>query len=357
MQRVGPLRAEWRLLLRNEPEVELENWVEIGEPEDEVDAHQRRVVERRIVEISPRAGALEPGQRQPVRIKYAHGEVGAHWLTALLASRNGRSVRLELGGRTTADAAVPGLWPRQPFGGGAHARARAVSASSAPGADHRAAQPHRQRVRYDLDLSAVEDLNADAWDFPVFTCVETTGVVPARGSALVNWVFQPVEEKTYECRVGVRLSPTEEDADAAAASGRGAAGGARDDHAARARDASRNLRGQGRRVALRLHRRLRAKQRRVAGVRPRADAPPACDFALSTHVAVFGETPAGSLTRRLVLLRSRADDAYTFEWDLGAFATDAIDGTFVIEPRKGTLEPRRDVHQAQLPSRREAAGV
>ena len=97
---VGAIPVEWRLLLRNEPEVDLENWVEIGEPASEVDAHQRFVLEQKIISVSPKFGALEPGQRQPVRVLYRHDHPGAHWLTALLSIKDGRSVRLELGGRT-----------------------------------------------------------------------------------------------------------------------------------------------------------------------------------------------------------------------------------------------------------------
>ena len=183
---------------------------------------QRRVVERRVVEISPRSGALEPGQRQPVRVKYAHGEVGAHWLTALLRVKEGRSVRLELGGRTTAPTLrCLDVGPANPSAA-THTLAPVPVGEAAPPAQTvELRNPTDFALRYDLDLARVEDLNADAWDFPVLTCVERSGVVPARGSALVNWVFQPVEEKTYECEVGVRLSPLE--ADAAAAAERGEA--------------------------------------------------------------------------------------------------------------------------------------
>ena len=338
----SPLRAEWRLLVRNEIEVELENWVEIGEPEDEVDAHQRRVVERRVVEISPRSGALEPGQRQPVRVKYAHGEVGAHWLTALLRVKEGRSVRLELGGRTTAPTLrCLDVGPANPSAA-THTLAPVPVGEAAPPAQTvELRNPTDFALRYDLDLARVEDLNADAWDFPVLTCVERSGVVPARGSALVNWVFQPVEEKTYECEVGVRLSPLE--ADAAAAAERGEA--LQLEHATltlRARGTlPESFGGQGSDAGALGD--CVGDFARNHGAWPAYDPvptlPPACDFALSTHAAVFGDAPAGALTRRLVLLRSRADDAYAFEWDLGAFATDAIDGDLTIEPRKGTLEP------------------
>lgn len=343
LENTSPLRAEWRILVRNEIEVELENWVEIGEPENEVDAHQRRVVERKIVDIAPRFGALEPGQRQPVRVKYAHGEVGAHWLTALLSVKEGRSVRLELGGRTTAPTLrCLDVGPANPSVAVHTLAPVPVGDAEPPAQTIELRNPTDFAVRYELDLKGVEDLNADAWDFPVFTCVERTGVVPARGGVLVNWVFQPVEEKTYECDVGVLLSPTEEDADAAEEAGEVV----RVEHATitlRARGTlPESFGGQGESVSA-LGDCVGDAFARAKGEWPAYDPiptlPPAVDFALSTHVAVFGDAPAMSLTRRLVLLRSHCEDAYHFEWDLGVFATDAIDGTLAIEPRKGVIEP------------------
>ena len=304
-----------------------------------MDAHQRRVVERRIVEISPRAGALEPGQRQPVRTR-AHGEVGAHWLTALLRVKEGRRAP-GAGRRTTAPTQrVPGRGPRQPRRGDAHAAPVPLGEAAPPAQTVELRNPTDFAVRYDLDLSAVEDLNADAWDFPVFTCVGDGR--RARAGQRAGQLGVPAGGGEDVRVPGRRAAVTHGGGrDAAAAAG----------EALRVEHATITLRARGT-----LPETFGGKGSdasalgdcagdcaRNNGEWPAYDPvptlPPACDFALSTHVAVFGETPAGSLTRRLVLLRSRADDAYTFEWDLGAFATDAIDGTLVIEPRKGTLEP------------------
>ena len=275
-----------------------------------------------------------------MRVKYAHGEVGAHWLTALLSVKEGRSVRLELGGRTTAPTLrCLDVGPANPSVAVHTLAPVPVGDAEPPAQTIELRNPTDFAVRYELDLQGVEDLNADAWDFPVLTCVERTGVVPARGGVLVNWVFQPVEEKTYECDVGVLLSPTEEDADAAEEAGEVV----RVEHATitlRARGTlPESFGGQGESVSA-LGDCVGDAFARAKGEWPAYDPiptlPPAVDFALSTHVAVFGDAPAMSLTRRLVLLRSHCEDAYHFEWDLGVFATDAIDGTLVIEPRKGT---------------------
>ena len=55
--------------------------------------------------------------------------------------------------------------------------------------------PCADDVLYTVDLAAVDALNAEAWDFPVLTCKNPRGRVPAVGTASGNWMFQPVEER------------------------------------------------------------------------------------------------------------------------------------------------------------------
>jgi hypothetical protein len=47
--------------------VDLENWVDLGEPTTARDAHEAEVVENKIIDCYPRAGVLEPGERTMVR--------------------------------------------------------------------------------------------------------------------------------------------------------------------------------------------------------------------------------------------------------------------------------------------------
>ena len=332
----GLVEAEWSILLRNEPEVALENWVEVGEPQTEVDAHQRFVLEEKIVEVTPRRGALAPGASQPIRIKYSHDHVGAHWLTATLSVKNGRTIRVELGGRTVPRTLkCLDLGPANPSVA-VHTLAPVVIGELEPPAQTiELRNPTPSDARYELDLAAVEDLNADAWDFPVLTCVERSGVVPAFGTALVNFVFQPVEEKTYEVEVPVLI----EDGETTSVTLRGA--GTLPEPPPRrkdAADASDENKASNSKLDASLVGDVPGRPAWV-GYRPVPSLPPVGDFALSTSSCVVGEVPALSVTRRVVLLSNRNPGVdFDYAWDLGAFGESGVDGDVTVEPRSGRVE-------------------
>ena len=333
----GKLPAEWKLLLRNEVEVEMENWVELGEPSTEIDAHQRFIVEHGVMEVTPRTGTLQPGERQPVRVLYRHDYVGDHSLTALLTLKHGRSVRMELEGRTVPlDAKCLSVGPTAAT---VHTLAPvAIGDREPPSQTMELRNPCADDVHYSVDVSAVEALNAEAWDFPVLTCKNPRGTVPAFGTALVNWVFHPVEEKTYECTTAVHIEGGESTeitirgdgtlpaviteggdgngGDGAAASAAGETGVGAGAAGAAGGDVDRSA---------------------WLGYQPTPTLPPTGDFQLSTHACVFGTVPALSVNRRVVVLRSTSDVDYDFSWDLCAIGGAGVDGDVAVEPRRGVV--------------------
>ena len=331
----GALPAEWRLMTRDESEVDMENWVEIGEPDDEITAHQRFVVEHGIVEVSPKRGVLQPGERQPVRVLYKHARVGQHWLTALLNVKDGRSVRLELGGRTVGSKVrCLDISPANPSMALHTFAPVRIGDVHPPKQSVELRNPTGEEVEWNVDLNPLAALRTANWGFDILTCHNPRGTIPPFGTALLNWTFQPCEERAYECAVAVEIVKRFkwETAETCVMTLRGAGTLPEDRGGAPVDD---TLVGDCARESW-------------IGYRTVPSLPPASEIALSSGSCVFGAVPTLSIVRRVVTLRSMTDDReYEFEWQLGAFAEDAgglEPGSCVaIEPMRGVIERGEEV--------------
>ena len=331
----GALPAEWRLMTRDESEVDMENWVEIGEPDDEITAHQRFVVEHGIVEVSPKNGVLQPGERQPVRVLYKHARVGQHWLTALLNVKDGRSVRLELGGRTVGSKVrCLDISPANPSMALHTFAPVLIGDVHPPKQSVELRNPTGEEVEWNVDLNPLAALRTANWGFDILTCHNPRGTIPPFGTALLNWTFQPCEERAYECAVSVEIVKRFkwETAETCVMTLRGAGTLPEDRGGAPVDD---SLVGDCARESW-------------IGYRTVPSLPPASEIALSSGSCVFGAVPTLSIVRRVVTLRSMTDDReYEFEWQLGAFAEDAgglePGSSVAIEPMRGVVERGEEV--------------
>ena len=332
----GALAAEWRLMTRDESEVDMENWVEIGEPDDEVTAHQRFVVENGIVEITPRLGTLQPGERQPLRVLYKHSHAGQHWLTALLHVKDGRDVRLELGGRTIGSKLrCLDISPANPSMASHTFAPVRIGDVEPPKQAIELRNPTGETVEWSVDLDPVRALRDANWGFDVLTCHNPTGLIPPHGTALLNWTFQPCEERTYECAVPLEICKRFpwETAETCILTLRGAGTLPKDRGGKPLEDET--LAGD-------------CDRGNWIGYRTVPSLPPAQEVVLSSGSCVFGAAPTLSVVRRIVTLRSSTDDReYEFEWNLGAFGQDAgglePGSSIAIEPMKGTVERGEEV--------------
>ena len=331
----GALPAEWRLMTRDESEVDMENWVEIGEPDDEITAHQRFVVEHGIVEVSPKNGVLQPGERQPVRVLYKHARVGQHWLTALLNVKDGRSVRLELGGRTVGSKVrCLDISPANPSMALHTFAPVRIGDVHPPKQSVELRNPTGEEVEWNVDLNPLAALRTANWGFDILTCHNPRGTIPPFGTALLNWTFQPCEERAYECAVAVEIVKRFkwETAETCVMTLRGAGTLPEDRGGAPVDD---SLVGDCARESW-------------IGYRTVPSLPPASEIALSSGSCVFGAVPTLSIVRRVVTLRSMTEDReYEFEWQLGAFAEDAgglePGSSVAIEPMRGVVERGEEV--------------
>lgn len=197
------LAAAWSLHLRGDHGTEIENWVDIGEANEEEDRHQDFIIENGIIEVSPRRGTLEPGATVTVEFKYTHGAAGTHEIPMLLYFQQGKRVRLDIVGRTLPHGEARLLPPpRAPHTlcpvplGETDPPLQLVplrAAGSAP-------------LRYRLDTSPLDALQAASHGFRVLDVVGgAKGELPPGGVAYVKVRFQPLEARQYTVALPVAV--------------------------------------------------------------------------------------------------------------------------------------------------------
>jgi hypothetical protein len=59
----GQLPIDWRIILRTDQEIDLENWIDLGLPTTKEDEEQLNIVENKVMDVWPRKGQLAPGDK------------------------------------------------------------------------------------------------------------------------------------------------------------------------------------------------------------------------------------------------------------------------------------------------------
>lgn len=192
-------------MLGEEPNSDLENWVDIGEPADAADAHRRYVLENDIINVYPRTGELGTGESIQVTFRYRHDEVGEHAVPCLLTIADGRRMVLKITG-TTVPVDMRALAPPAMLYGRA-----AVLRKVALDDDDPAVQTvllenvGSTDAEYEVDVSPLDELTAtDGYGVEVLRLCNPTGYVAAGGAAPLRFLFKPIEAKTYRVELAVR---------------------------------------------------------------------------------------------------------------------------------------------------------
>jgi len=83
LKNIGGVNAEWCFKLPNDSEIEMEKWADPGEPTPEK-AFEKDILDKKIFNVHPRSGTLEPGQQMELNVFYFPKEVKRHHLQAFL---------------------------------------------------------------------------------------------------------------------------------------------------------------------------------------------------------------------------------------------------------------------------------
>ncbi|PWV06810.1 hypothetical protein C3747_110g68 [Trypanosoma cruzi] len=161
----------------------------------------------RLLEISPREGTIPVGSQKVVTITYRHTVVGEHSLPVLLRLDEGKKALLVLEGRTVSPDANA-LAFHHPSVYNLHPVALGDLEPPLQSTTIENVAPHP--VTYILQEDLEQRVAEKNCGFPVFQCLNPSGVIPAGGSAQLKWYFRPLEARTYSVKVSLRTAGGED---------------------------------------------------------------------------------------------------------------------------------------------------
>jgi len=199
------LPVQWEIQNPEEPDVELENWVEPGRPQDEDEKERDFIREYKIFEMWPRKGTLSVGEQTIITFKYNPTHEGTHRLPVFLVVRDGKRLHLQLSGQTV-QSPLQRLLLTPAY--------ENFTFEPAPiGERHPPVQLYLLRnggpgdLHFRVDTAPLDALAQANWGFEVLRLLSPAeGTIEHQGVAPLALQFNPVEAKVYHCRLPVALA-------------------------------------------------------------------------------------------------------------------------------------------------------
>ncbi|XP_071497349.1 cilia- and flagella-associated protein 65-like [Diadema antillarum] len=200
LENTGTVDAEWAFLFPTDLQLEMEYWAETGEFDND-ELHEMRIMDNKLFTVEPNKGDLAPGQCQTVTLTYAHDFAGTDRLPVLFKIMRGREVLLNFTGVTVNESRRYVHFPSNkhmfspvPIGGVIN-----------PKQVYELYNGGSMEVMYQLDLTALELIQEENFNHKIFECLNPKGVIPSGKTANIEWIFSPLEAKTYMVDVPIHI--------------------------------------------------------------------------------------------------------------------------------------------------------
>ncbi|XP_041477861.1 LOW QUALITY PROTEIN: cilia- and flagella-associated protein 65-like [Lytechinus variegatus] len=200
LENTGTVNADWAYLFPTDLQLEMEYWAETGEFDND-ELHEMRIMDNKLFTVEPSSGSLMPGQCQTVTLTYCHEFAGTDRLPVLFKIMRGREVLLNFTGVTVSQDRRYVHFPSNkhmfspvPIGGVIN-----------PKQVYELYNGGGMEVMYQLDLTALEQIQEENFNHRIFDCLNPKGVIPAGRTAKVEWIFSPLEAKTYMVDVPIHI--------------------------------------------------------------------------------------------------------------------------------------------------------
>ncbi|XP_033474057.2 cilia- and flagella-associated protein 65 [Epinephelus lanceolatus] len=196
----GSIPVDWAFLFPEDQQIELEYWAETGEFSS-TELHQMKVQDNHLFSVTPRSGTLLPGQQMAVRFTYSHDFAGTDRLPVVFKLSYGREIWLNFQG-VTVERDRPYL----------HFASKRHVFTSVTIRDY---TPPRQMyelhnggavpVHYEVDTAVLSQLQAHNFNHPVLCCLNPEGEVLPGMTAMLEWIFSPLEAKKYQMEIPIHV--------------------------------------------------------------------------------------------------------------------------------------------------------
>ncbi|KAK9537382.1 hypothetical protein VZT92_005007 [Zoarces viviparus] len=196
----GSIPVDWAFLFPSDQQIELEYWAETGEFSS-TELYQMKVQDKPLFSISPRSGTLLPGQQRAVHFTHSHDSAGKDRLPVVLKLSYGVETLLIFQGLTVErDRPCLHVATRQ------HAfTSVSVGDRTPPKQVYELHNCGAVPLRYEVDTAVLSQLKADNFNHPLLVCLNPEGELLPGRTAMLEWIFSPLEPKTYHMDIPIHV--------------------------------------------------------------------------------------------------------------------------------------------------------
>ncbi|XP_026150303.1 cilia- and flagella-associated protein 65 isoform X2 [Mastacembelus armatus] len=188
----GYIPVDWAFLFPEDQQIELEYWADTGEFRNN-DLNHMKVQDNHLFSVSPRSGTLQRGQQRAVHFSYSHDFAGTDRFPVVFKLSYGREILLNFQGVT-----VERDRPYLHFASNRHVfTSVTIGECSPPRQMYELHNAGAVPVHYEVDTAMLSQLQVDNFNHPLLCCLNPKGEVRPGKTAMMEWLFSPLEAKMY----------------------------------------------------------------------------------------------------------------------------------------------------------------
>ncbi|NWU01695.1 CFA65 protein, partial [Urocynchramus pylzowi] len=200
LENKGVVPVDWAFLFPSDQKMDIERWAEDVDftPQE---LHQMRIQDNQLFSVSPKSGTLLPGQEKSVQLSHRHDFIGTDRLPVLLKISYGHEILLTFSGVT-----VERDQRYVHFASTKHVFAPiAVGRSQPPTQIYKLYNGGSMPVTFEVQQDNIVKIREKNFQHSVFVCLTPRGEIPPGESGHIEWIFSPLEAKTYTVDVVIDI--------------------------------------------------------------------------------------------------------------------------------------------------------